>query len=163
MTIGVRASHAKRSSRNRSPTVSQPTTGVLVEDTVSGCQDRALADLAIAATMDTANGRLRMERSASSWLARANWLETEHSTAHRSRLRVEWDEEDVSMAAPGSAGISDEPATAFELRKRAHRKRLAAALTNSTSEADELRNHAADDDAQAQVAYAGGFFSIPAA
>ena len=135
MTIGVRASHAKRSSRNRSPTVSQPTTGVLVEDTVSGCQDRALADLAIAATMDTANGRLRMERSASSWLARANWLETEHSTA----------------------------ATAFELRKRAHRKRLAAALTNSKSEADEMRNQAADDDAQAQVAYAGGFFSIPAA
>lgn len=64
------------------------------EDTVRGCQDRALADLAIAATMDTLNGRLRMERSARSWTARANSLEEDQSAEHRSKLYAEWHEEE---------------------------------------------------------------------
>ena len=44
-------------------------------DTVAGCTARADADLLHAATMDTANGRMRFEHSASTWYARATLLQ----------------------------------------------------------------------------------------
>jgi hypothetical protein len=44
-------------------------------DTVVGCRIRAEADLLASVTMFTANERVRMERSAASWSARAELLE----------------------------------------------------------------------------------------
>ena len=44
-------------------------------DTVAGCRDAATLDLAKAAIMDTANGRLRLEHSAASWTARGDLLQ----------------------------------------------------------------------------------------
>ena len=41
-------------------------------DTESGCRERAAADEALADETDTANGRIRLERSAASWTARAD-------------------------------------------------------------------------------------------
>jgi len=62
---------------------------VAAQDTIEGCRLRASADLILARAMDTANGRLRLERSAQSWLARASLLEKE--TSDRSAVRAEWD------------------------------------------------------------------------
>ena len=45
------------------------------QDTVAGCQERALADLSKAAAMGAPHERLRMERSAAGWVARANLLQ----------------------------------------------------------------------------------------
>jgi hypothetical protein len=45
-----------------------------VEDTSSGCRDRASASLVAAAAMDTANGQSRMEASAAAWSSRADLL-----------------------------------------------------------------------------------------
>ena len=45
------------------------------DTTVSGCQERALADLAAAVAMDTQDGRFRLEHSAASWVKRANLLQ----------------------------------------------------------------------------------------
>lgn len=44
-------------------------------DTVSGCRSRAEADLLASVSILTDNARRRMERSAASWLARAEMLE----------------------------------------------------------------------------------------
>lgn len=44
------------------------------QDTAAGCRARAAADLAAAATMDTANGRLKFEHSASTWSTRGELL-----------------------------------------------------------------------------------------
>ena len=44
-------------------------------DTVIGCRERALSDLALAATMGTRNGQLRMEHSAAVWDTRANLIQ----------------------------------------------------------------------------------------
>lgn len=43
-------------------------------DTAAGCRARAAADLATAATMDTANGRQKLEHSATNWSARGDLL-----------------------------------------------------------------------------------------
>jgi hypothetical protein len=72
------------------------------EDTIEGCEDRASADLARAAEMDTRNGRAGMERSARSWTDRAELLreERDSSAAHRAHLRAEWEagEKPISRA-----------------------------------------------------------------
>lgn len=44
------------------------------QDTAAGCRARAAADLATAATMDTANGRQKLEHSATTWTARGDLL-----------------------------------------------------------------------------------------
>ena len=44
------------------------------QDTAAGCRARAAADLAAAATMDTANGRLKFEHSAFTWSTRGELL-----------------------------------------------------------------------------------------
>lgn len=44
------------------------------QDTSAGCRARAAADLAAAATMDTANGRLKFEHSAFTWSTRGDLL-----------------------------------------------------------------------------------------
>lgn len=44
------------------------------QDTEAGCRERAAANLAQAATMDTAHGRGRLEHSAASWTTRADLL-----------------------------------------------------------------------------------------
>lgn len=45
-----------------------------VEDTSTGCRDRAAASLVAAAAMDTLNGKARLEASAATWTARADLL-----------------------------------------------------------------------------------------
>ena len=47
-------------------------------DTIAGCRTRAEADLLASVAMVVANERLRMERSAASWTARAELLERNH-------------------------------------------------------------------------------------
>ena len=102
MTSGRREKPPGRGKRKETSTsLEEPSRIALSEDTVRGCQDRALADFAMAATMDTLNGCLRMERSARSWTARANSLEGEQSGEHRSRLHAEWHEEEDG-ASPAS-------------------------------------------------------------
>ena len=59
------------------------------QDTIEGCRLRASADMILAGAMDTENGRLRLERSAQSWIARASLLGKE--TSDRSAARAEWD------------------------------------------------------------------------
>ena len=44
-------------------------------DTVTGCRDRAAADLLAAAATPTRNGQLRMEASSACWAARADLLQ----------------------------------------------------------------------------------------
>jgi len=44
-------------------------------DTVTGCRDRAAADLLAAAATPTRNGQLRMEASSACWTARADLLQ----------------------------------------------------------------------------------------
>lgn len=44
-------------------------------DTAAGCRDRASADLVEAITMNTANGRQVLEKSAASWTKRAELLQ----------------------------------------------------------------------------------------
>ena len=44
-------------------------------DSVTGCRERAANDLLEAATMDSANGRSRLEHSAATWSQRADLLE----------------------------------------------------------------------------------------
>lgn len=46
-----------------------------VEDTITGCRNRAEADLLAAVTVATANERIRFETSAASWVARADMLQ----------------------------------------------------------------------------------------
>lgn len=54
-----------------------PSPGPLLKqrrDTAEGCRDRATADLLEAVTMRTAHGRHMLERSAASWILRAEQL-----------------------------------------------------------------------------------------
>ena len=44
-------------------------------DTAAGCRSRAESDLLASVAMINVNERMRMERSAASWTARANLLE----------------------------------------------------------------------------------------
>ena len=45
------------------------------EDTVAGCEALAASDLSRADDTDTSNGRLRFQRSAAAWQARADMLQ----------------------------------------------------------------------------------------
>lgn len=56
------------------------------QDTAAGCRARAAADLATAATMDTVNGRQKLEHSASTWSARGDLL-ARLETGRRTRTR----------------------------------------------------------------------------
>ncbi len=86
----VAREHSKASRSGISPPPRQQA-ALAVEDTVEGCQARASADLVLASTRDTDNGRLQMERSARFWTARAKLLEADRSEEHRVALRAEWD------------------------------------------------------------------------
>lgn len=61
--------------RRAVPSMASPRSGKAPGDTVVGCRARAAADLAMAATMDTLNGRRRFEHSAATWNARAGFLQ----------------------------------------------------------------------------------------
>ena len=59
-------------------TTPNPAPGVRTKDdrdTAQGCRDRATADLLQAITMNTANGRQVLEKSAASWAVRAELLQ----------------------------------------------------------------------------------------
>ena len=90
VALGKSARLASSSTRRAAP----------AEDTVEGCEGRASADLILAATMDTENGRLRMERSARSWTARASLLEGEGAEAHLAMLRTEWADDEDTLPSP---------------------------------------------------------------
>lgn len=55
------------------------------EDTEQGCRASAAADLVRAATMDTSQGRWRLEHSAESWTKRADFLRRMEAS-HQARL-----------------------------------------------------------------------------
>ena len=55
------------------------------EDTEEGCRASAAADLARAATMDTSQGRWRLEHSAASWNKRADLIK-QTEASHQARL-----------------------------------------------------------------------------
>ena len=63
-----------------------------VEDTVAGCREMAAADLARASLVDTLNGRLRLESSASSWMSRAELIQRldDGFEASQAIARAEW-------------------------------------------------------------------------
>ena len=52
-----------------------PQRGKQAQDTVAGCRERAAADLARAAAMDTAQRRATLDRSAAAWTARGDLLQ----------------------------------------------------------------------------------------
>jgi hypothetical protein len=56
-------------------------------DTVTGCRDRATADLLAAAAAGTRNGQLRMEVSSASWSARAALLQLDDSFEARMKVQ----------------------------------------------------------------------------
>ena len=86
------------------------TTQTSVHDTAAGCREMADADLARASLMDTANGRRRLESSASSWTSRAELIERlEDGFEERGAIaRAEWEEAEAASIArkdpDGSAG-----------------------------------------------------------
>jgi hypothetical protein len=86
----------------RSPKILSPIPGKTqkaVQDTAAGCRELAAADLARASLMDTANGRRRLESSASSWTSRAQLIQRldDSSEARRAIARAEWEDgEEVS-------------------------------------------------------------------
>ncbi len=63
-----------------------------VHDTAIGCHGLAAADLERASLMDTVNGRLRLERSASAWTSRAQLIQRldDGFAARRALARAEW-------------------------------------------------------------------------
>ncbi|WP_129791875.1 hypothetical protein [Sphingosinicella sp. CPCC 101087] len=71
-----------------------PHSDMAAEVSVAGCNARAAADRSRAATMDTANGRRRLEGSATSWAARAGLLQRDADgfEAVRAIARAEWKE-----------------------------------------------------------------------
>lgn len=73
-------------------------------DTAEGCRDRATADLVQAGTMNTANGRHVLEKSAASWKARAELLqriesgpEASHIAPQLTPLEIAEDAEDARL------------------------------------------------------------------
>ena len=82
----------KRVSPIVSPTPSR--TQKAVQDTVAGCHEHAAADLARASLMGTANGRRRLESSATSWMSRAQSLQDldDNEALRRSVASAEWEE-----------------------------------------------------------------------
>jgi hypothetical protein len=72
------------SSSSSSSSTLNPFPGRLLKerrDTAEGCRDRATADLVQALTMNTANGRRVLEKSAASWTLRAELLQRIESGA----------------------------------------------------------------------------------
>jgi hypothetical protein len=64
------------------------------EETVAGCRELAVADLARALLVDTANGRQRLETSAACWTSRAESIQ-DFQDASEARLAIaksEWDD-----------------------------------------------------------------------
>ena len=76
------------------------------EETVQGCRDLAAADLARAALMDTANGRHRLENSASSWTNRADMIQDLQDSleVRQAASRAEWADDETADDAPEAAG-----------------------------------------------------------
>ena len=74
------------------------------QDTAGGCRDRATADLALAATMDTDNRRLRFEQSAAAWSQRAQMIQRldESFEARRTAAAAMWAEEEPFGRGPGA-------------------------------------------------------------
>jgi hypothetical protein len=72
-----------------------------VHDTVAGCRDRAVADLAQSLRMDTVNGRERLELSASSWTTRANLLQRldDSFEARQAAAIAEWQDGEAPLKA----------------------------------------------------------------
>ena len=79
------------------PAVSGPRAA---HDTESGCRDRAAADASLATETDTENGRIRLERSAASWTARADDIHKldEDAEGQRAADRALWDSEEPASA-----------------------------------------------------------------
>ncbi len=72
-----------------------------VQDTAAGCREQAAADLLRASLMETANGRRRLESSASSWMSRAQMLQDldDSAAVRQAACRAEWEDgEPVSKA-----------------------------------------------------------------
>jgi hypothetical protein len=75
------------------PAVSGPRAA---HDTESGCRERAAADEALADETDTENGRIRLERSAASWTARADDIHKldEDAEGQKAADRALWESEE---------------------------------------------------------------------
>ena len=74
----------------------QPRRAKALHDTAGGCRDRALADLASAASTGTQNVRLRFERSAAAWTQRADMIQRldESFEARRTAASAIWAEDE---------------------------------------------------------------------
>lgn len=81
----------------------------LVQDTAAGCRELAAADLSRAALMDTANGRRRLETSASSWNSRADLIQRldDGFAARQAVARAEWDDDEPAPKARKAPGAGD--------------------------------------------------------
>ena len=78
-------------------------------DTAAGCRQHAADDRARALLMDTANGRARLDASASGWMSRAASIEADEDgfEARNALLRAEWlDGEDAEELAASAAAAS---------------------------------------------------------
>lgn len=75
-------------------------------DTVEGCRGLAAADLARAALMDTANGRHRLENSASSWTNRAEMIQDLQDSleVRQAAARAEWEDDEPARDVPEESG-----------------------------------------------------------
>jgi hypothetical protein len=65
----------------------KPRSAKLPADTAIGCRNRAAADLLASVAMSTRNGRQRLETSAASWIARAEFLQSEEDEFEARRKR----------------------------------------------------------------------------
>jgi len=59
------------------------------QDTAAGCRLRADADLLTATTVMTANQRIRLEKSAASWNARATMLQSNDEDAAARKAKIQ--------------------------------------------------------------------------
>ena len=75
-------------------------------DTPEGCRTHAVQDRGRAAGMDTDNGRLRLERSADAWDARADALQdlVDTQDVRRAEAIAEWDEAERRDSAEDDEG-----------------------------------------------------------
>jgi hypothetical protein len=71
-----------------------------LQDTPDGCRELAVADLAKASLMDTANGRRRLETSAQSWTMRAELIEQldDDFQTRKATARSEWEGEELAAS-----------------------------------------------------------------
>lgn len=79
-----------------------------VQDTAAGCLGLAAADLARASLMDTANGRRRLEFSASSWTSRAQLIQhmDDNFEARQAAARAEWEDGEPAPMDRNDPGLS---------------------------------------------------------